>query len=674
MWITAQDAEGPAWIQYEFDRILKLHEMLVWNHNGPMESVLGLGGKDVTIEYSVDGIDFTTLGTTHEFTQAPGLAGYAANTTIDFSGAAAKYVKLTINSNWKGILEQYGLSEVRFFYIRARATEPSPESGATNVDLDLTLSWRAGIDAAVHDVYISTDEQFVMDAAREEIWIEAEATTTIEAPMMIFDDPTASGGQYLMKDPAAGESTGSPPADGLVTYTFTVAGGTYKIAGRVISSGSNDSFWVRIPTATTQTTNHSSGWVRWNGMTHEGEWGWHDIWSSEDDAPYVEFTMAAGEHTLEIRYREDETQLDALVISNVAVNTVTEPSYSGSFDLGSTYYWRVDEVNDAEIPTTWQSEIWNFSTPEFLIVDDFESYTSFNDLDPGDPESNWIFDTWIDEWGRWGNAMNGAFVGDPQPAAFVAHSGRQLMQFSYDNTGPAEYSEAERMFAVPQDWTKYGIKVLALHLGSNNLSEALDTTFSLTTEGDADWLSQGAISYHDGDAAQSGDISDNQDSLMQTTVSGEGTASFYWKVSSEADWDFLEFYIDGELQDEISGETDWQQMTYAITGSGSHTLQWRYFKDGAVTGGEDVGWVDKFEWTGAGQPAVMPGNTGQLYAKVNGVKVNYPGSVAAARWMKWDIDLASLGVNLQAVTTLAVGIDGNGASGTLYFDDFRLEP
>jgi len=41
--------------------------------------------------------------------------------------------------------------------------------------------------------------------------------------------------------------------------------------------------------------------------------------------------------------------------------------------------------------------------------------------------------------------------------------------------------------------------------------------------------------------------------------------------------------------------------------------------------------------------------------------------------MKWDIDLASLGVNLQAVTTLAIGIDGDNASGTLYFDDFRLE-
>jgi hypothetical protein len=202
----------------------------------------------------------------------------------------------------------------------------------------------------------------------------------------------------------------------------------------------------------------------------------------------------------------------------------------------------------------------------------------------------------------------------------------------------------------------------------------LDTTSSFTTDGSADWSSQGAISYYDGDAAQSGHISANQKSSMQTTVSGAGTVSFYWKVSSELDYDYLEFFIDGELQDLISGEVDWQQMTYTITDSGSHTLEWRYFKDEAVTDGNDCGWVDKLEWDGGGQPPLIPGNTGQLYVKVNGVKLEYPGNVADVPWMQWNIDLASLGVDLQDVTTLAIGIDGDGASGTLYFDDFRLEP
>jgi len=69
------------------------------------------------------------------------------------------------------------------------------------------------------------------------------------------------------------------------------------------------------------------------------------------------------------------------------------------------------------------------------------------------------------------------------------------------------------------------------------------------------------------------------------------------------------------------------------------------------------------------------GNTGQLYVKVSGVKVAYPGDAAdieQAQWNQWNIDLASLGVNAQSVTNMSIGMDGSGANGTLYFDDIRL--
>ncbi|MFB0554129.1 MAG: LamG-like jellyroll fold domain-containing protein [Phycisphaerae bacterium] len=131
----------------------------------------------------------------------------------------------------------------------------------------------------------------------------------------------------------------------------------------------------------------------------------------------------------------------------------------------------------------------------------------------------------------------------------------------------------------------------------NTLAEALDTTaLSFTTGGSADWFSQTTTSRYDGDAAQSPDISHSQDSWMQTTVSGTGTVKFYWKVSSEEDFDFLEFYIDGLLQEKISGLVNWEHKTYTISTSGSHTLEWRYVKDGSVGFGSDCGWVDKVEW------------------------------------------------------------------------------
>jgi hypothetical protein len=128
------------------------------------------------------------------------------------------------------------------------------------------------------------------------------------------------------------------------------------------------------------------------------------------------------------------------------------------------------------------------------------------------------------------------------------------------------------------------------------LSEALDTALSFTTGGSVDWFGQSTMSHYDGDAAQSGDISDEQESWMQTTVSGKGTVKFYWKVSSEDDFDFLEFYIDGALQEKISGSVSWQQKTYTISTSGSHVLEWRYMKDGSHGRGSDCGWVDMVEW------------------------------------------------------------------------------
>ena len=130
----------------------------------------------------------------------------------------------------------------------------------------------------------------------------------------------------------------------------------------------------------------------------------------------------------------------------------------------------------------------------------------------------------------------------------------------------------------------------------NSLAQALDTVLSFTTGGSADWFSQTTTTRYDGDAVQSGDISHNQDSWMQTTVSGTGMVKFYWKVSSEEDFDFLEFYIDSSLQEKISGlEVDWEQQTYTISTSGSHTLEWRYVKDGSGDYGSDCGWVDKVE-------------------------------------------------------------------------------
>jgi len=156
MWLGVPGAD-PVTIEFEFDQIYKLDEMRVWNYNVIFELMLGFGLKDVTVEYSTDGTDWTVLGDV-QFAQATGRADYGANTAVDFGGVAAKYVKLAVNGGY-GPLGQFGLSEVRFMYIPALAREPQPADGETDVAPDAMLGWRAGREAASHEVYLGTNPE-----------------------------------------------------------------------------------------------------------------------------------------------------------------------------------------------------------------------------------------------------------------------------------------------------------------------------------------------------------------------------------------------------------------------------------------------------------------------------------------------------------------------------------
>jgi hypothetical protein len=152
----------PAWIQFEFAQAEKLHEMWVWNSNQLIESFLGFGAKDVTIEYSADGQTWAVLEGVPEFSKATGAPAYAPNTTVSFGGVAARYVKLTIDGNW-GVAPQTGLAEVRFFAVPVQAFNPEPPAGATGVSVEARLDWRPGREATSHKVYLGTDQASVAD-------------------------------------------------------------------------------------------------------------------------------------------------------------------------------------------------------------------------------------------------------------------------------------------------------------------------------------------------------------------------------------------------------------------------------------------------------------------------------------------------------------------------------
>lgn len=122
---------------------------------------------------------------------------------------------------------------------------------------------------------------------------------------------------------------------------------------------------------------------------------------------------------------------------------------------------------------------------------------------------------------------------------------------------------------------------------SGNLSQ-----LPWTTAGDAPWSVQTSVVDQGQYAARSGVIGDSQtSSLILTTNFTAGTGSFDYKVSSEQDWDFLNFYVDGVLLQQWSGEVGWANYAFPLT-AGAHTLEWSYVKDPSISLGLDAAFID----------------------------------------------------------------------------------
>jgi hypothetical protein len=127
----------------------------------------------------------------------------------------------------------------------------------------------------------------------------------------------------------------------------------------------------------------------------------------------------------------------------------------GDLAFGGTYYWRVDEVNEAEAVGLWEGDLWTFAVEEYASIDDFESYN--DDVDAGTT----IFDSWLDGWVNNTGSTVG-YLNAPFAERTIVHGGEQSMPLAYDNSASPFYSEAERTFERAQDWTIGGADRLRL--------------------------------------------------------------------------------------------------------------------------------------------------------------------------------------------------------------------
>jgi len=273
---------------------------------------------------------------------------------------------------------------------------PDPVEGAESVDVDARLGWTGGFGSKLHTVYLGDN----------------------------FDDVNnATGGQ----------------AQGTTTYTP----GTLKMA---------KTYYWRVDEFDILATHKGNVW----SFTTEGAVAALNPVNGAVDitqTPVLTWTPGFGA-SHEVYFGTDAISLELKGSGNLG----SESYDPGQLQWNTTYYWRVDEANNANADSPWTGPLWSFTTANFLIIDDFESY---NDLDEGEPGSNRIYLAWADGFDN--PAINGSTVGHLDPPfaeQTIVHSGNQSMPMAYDNA--VGKSEATLTLTSNRNWTVKGVDTLTI--------------------------------------------------------------------------------------------------------------------------------------------------------------------------------------------------------------------
>jgi len=319
------------------------------------------------------------------------------------------------NSPWTG--------DVWSFMIPPRtAYAPDPADAAELVDPDVQLSWVAGFDGKLHTVYFGDNFNDVNNAVGG--FPQGVATYTPLDPLKLAQTYYWRVDEFDAIDTYKGD-----------VWSFTTQG---AVGNPNPANGAVDVKHTQIIT-----------------------------WSPSIYAASHKVYFGADEHTVK--------NADGGSIEHKGYRDLGAESYDpGTLDWNVTYYWRVDEVNDVNPDSPWTGILWSFTTANFLVVDDFESY---NDIDPPDPQSNRIFEAWIDGYGT---TDNGALVGNDMPPyaeQSIVHNGIQSIPYFYDNN--VGYSEATLTLTSPRDWTENGINRLTIWFIGDSANSAETLYFAL---------------------------------------------------------------------------------------------------------------------------------------------------------------------------------------------------
>ncbi|MGC8865083.1 MAG: hypothetical protein ACP5O2_05095 [Bacteroidales bacterium] len=124
-------------------------------------------------------------------------------------------------------------------------------------------------------------------------------------------------------------------------------------------------------------------------------------------------------------------------------------------------------------------------------------------------------------------------------------------------------------------------------------------------------------------AARSGTLPDGGSTILSITyaIQQPDSVSFWYRISTESNYDFFSFFVDNILYGKWSGIRDWRRTAFKVP-AGQHTLRWQYEKDIYQAGGEDLVWLDYITLPVFAIPQVNAGNNLSVCLDVDSIRLS----------------------------------------------------
>jgi hypothetical protein len=396
------------------------------------------------------------------------------------------------------------------------SSSPAPKDGTLHEDTWISLSWQGGDFAVSHDVYIGDNFNAVNEGS-EGTFIGNQIDTFIVAgfPGFPFPDGLVPGITYYWRIDEVNDTEPNSPRKGDI-WSFSIppktayfpdpADGAESVAvdaelswtGGFGSKLHTPYFGESFDEVDSATGGQAQGMTTyfpgplkmaktyyWRVdefdvvETHKG-----DVWSfitegaagspnpakgavDVKQTPVLTWTPGVFGASHEIYFGTDPASLELEGSGNLG----SESYEPGQLEWNTTYYWHIDVVNNTNADSPWTGPLWSFTTANFLVIDDFESY---NDLNEDEPGSNRIYLAWVDGFD---DPTNGSLVGYANPPfteQTIVHGGSQSMPFEYDNS--VGKSEATLTLTDKSDWTVNDVNRLVIWYRGNS-SNAAETMY-----------------------------------------------------------------------------------------------------------------------------------------------------------------------------------------------------